>query len=371
MNTNLNNSHLPAKALTLVAIWAPTIWGPPEVFGITVHGVSLFITFIFLFLWSLTGSKMAAFREELRMLVRHREDGGLTSVTAAMFLVGAQMYVTTQIVWIISVILQFNIDPNWYQFSERAGYILMGGRPLQMGVQYAATKVKDQYRGPRRRRRDDDDEDDRGSSRVYTPSPSEGDEMLRFESPEPIQAQEPKVTPTTPQEMFVAKAWQHAKAAMSTTGIKHIFTIAQGACESRWGQSGIGTDKNNIFGITATDSYSGRKVLKTTTEYHKDQTGKYPKVHSITWDDKRGMYKYRVDRYFRDYDTLEQAFIDHSRILQAAHFSHAWPFRGDARKFAEKIQAGKLKYATSPMYTKTLHAFIAQVEKIAEKLNLR
>ena len=177
--------------------------------------------------------------------------------------------------------------------------------------------------------------------------------------------------PHTPQEIFVARAYPEAKQAEKVTGISHIFSIAQGACESRWGQSGIGTGSNNIFGITANDKYTGRKVLKTTTEYHKTATQKYPKIHSITWDTKRGMYKYRVDRYFRDYDSLAQAFVDHSKILQAAHFAHAWPYRNDPRKFAEQIQAGKMKYATSPQYAKTLHAFISQVEKIIEKLKLR
>jgi hypothetical protein len=173
----MNVNTIASRALILAAIWLPVMIGPAEVFGISVFGIALFLSLFYVFWWSLSGSKWEAIKQEYRNLVRHREDGGLTSVTAAMFLLGAQMYLVTQVVWIISVINQFVIDPNWYQFCERAGYILMGGRPLQMGVQYAATNVRDLYKRKRRRRDDDDDETEPYDGAEFPDS----EDLLQFE----------------------------------------------------------------------------------------------------------------------------------------------------------------------------------------------
>jgi flagellum-specific peptidoglycan hydrolase FlgJ len=54
-----------------------------------------------------------------------------------------------------------------------------------------------------------------------------------------------------------------------------------------------------------------------------------------------------VNRYFRDYDSIEEAFLDHARVLSLPHFAHAQPYKGDPKAFAEALQAGPKKYATS------------------------
>jgi flagellum-specific peptidoglycan hydrolase FlgJ len=375
----MNVNTIASRALILAAIWLPVLIGPAEVFGISVFGIALFLSLFYVFWWSLSGSKWEAIKQEYRNLVCHREDGGLTSVTAAMFLLGAQMYLTTQIAWIVSMILQFVIDPNWYQFCERAGYILMGGRPLQMGVQYAATNVRDLYKRKRRRRDDDDDETELYDGADFDDS----DDLLKFErkpgshigksgtskpapksTPKPAK---PKVEPKTKAEKFVAHFWDVAKRYEAKTGLSAIFSIAQGGIERGWTIVSTGY---NLFGITASETYTGPKVLLRTKENHATKNHKYPHIYSIDWDEKKKTYVYDVDRYFRVYNSYEECFDDRLAILQKPHFSHAWPHRGDPYEFVRQLQSGKKKYATGTNYVPVMTGFIKQTERIVKKLGL-
>ncbi|MDD3815984.1 MAG: glucosaminidase domain-containing protein [Desulfocapsaceae bacterium] len=366
----LDRNTIISRLLILSAIWIPVLVGPTQVFGISVFGVALFISLFYVFLWSLSGSKWEAIKQEYHNLVRHREDGGLTSVTAAMFLLGAQMYLVTQVVWIISVINKFVIDPNWYQFCERAGYILMGGRPLQMGVRYISTKVSDLYQ--KGRRRNDDSID--SSDDIYDPGDFPGNEdLLKLTQPRPNshygKSGTPQtVTPKTKAEKFVFKFWEPAKRWEKKTGLSAIFTLAQGGLERGWS---IASPGYNLFGITASSNYRGKKVLLRTKEQHDTPNVKYPVIHSIRKDEKKKKYIYDCERYFRVYNSYEECFADRLKVLQKPHFSHAWPHRGDPFEFVRQLQAGRKKYATGSGYVDAMNGFIKQVERIIKKLGLK
>lgn len=157
--------------------------------------------------------------------------------------------------------------------------------------------------------------------------------------------------------------------AAKNVDVSPTFVVAQAALETGWGKSKIGN--YNIFGITK-GSWAGKTVLVSTTEVHKSNAVKYTAPEQLISIEKlpSGKFKYRVKRLFRDYDGLEECLQDHFEILKKPHFAHAWPFRGDASKFAEQLQAGRLKYATDPNYVKTLQSIIRTVEKIVleEKL---
>jgi flagellum-specific peptidoglycan hydrolase FlgJ len=176
-------------------------------------------------------------------------------------------------------------------------------------------------------------------------------------TPEP----KPAAKPMTRQEAFVAKYMPYARKTEAATGISAIFIVAQAALESGWGKSSIG---NNVFGITASSNWKGKKQLLTTMEYHDTQTVKYPEVISITWDPERKKYKYVVKRYFRDYDSIEEAFLDHARVLSLPHFAHAQPYKADPLAFAQALQAGPKKYATSPRYAEVLGRVVEIIESI-------
>ena len=112
---------------------------------------------------------MGLIGDELRNIVRHREDGGLSSVTGAMFVIGALMYLNALIIWNLSVWLGFDVDPNAYQFIERAGYVLMSARPVQEGARYIGG-ARTHYRR-RRRRESEEDLDDEPSPDAPKPEP--------------------------------------------------------------------------------------------------------------------------------------------------------------------------------------------------------
>jgi flagellum-specific peptidoglycan hydrolase FlgJ len=71
-----------------------------------------------------------------------------------------------------------------------------------------------------------------------------------------------------------------------------------------------------------------------------------------------------VKRYFRDYDSIEEAFLDHARVLSLPHFAHAQLYKGDPKAFAEALQAGTKKYATSPRYAEVLGRVVEMVDDI-------
>jgi flagellum-specific peptidoglycan hydrolase FlgJ len=177
----------------------------------------------------------------------------------------------------------------------------------------------------------------------------------------------PKVEPKTKAEKFIAKFWDPAKHYEKTTGLSAIFTLAQGGIERGWNIQSTGF---NLFGITASESYTGPKVLLRTKEQHDSPNHKYPKIHSIRWDEKKEKYIYDCERYFRVYTSYEECFADRLAILQKPHFSHAWPHRGDPYEFVRQLQAGKKVYATGSDYVSAMGGFIKQTERIIQKLGL-
>lgn len=152
-------------------------------------------------------------------------------------------------------------------------------------------------------------------------------------------------------------------AACRMGEISPVFVTAQAALESGWGKSAIG--KFNLFGITRGSSWAGPVILVETSEYFSrpDIKFKSPEcVLSVTkLSDKR--YKYRVKRFFRDYQSLEQCLSDHLGILKKSGYADAWPFRDNPDLFVEKIQdcVGS-RYATSPDYVQTMRKLFRMVE---------
>ena len=169
--------------------------------------------------------------------------------------------------------------------------------------------------------------------------------------------------PKNKQEKFVATYGKGAIALESKDGVPALFTLAQGALESGWGEKAIG---NALFGIKAGANWKGKKQLVTTTEYFKDdkQGGRFPEVLSIekvTEGSNAGKYKYRVKDWFRDYDTVEEGLEDHSAFLMT-NKRYAPAFNTETPEdFAQAVaDAG---YATAAGYGGTLKSMIATVRK--------
>ena len=139
-------------------------------------------------------------------------------------------------------------------------------------------------------------------------------------------------------EQFVRKHASAAKAAEQATGISSSNILGQAALESGWGRHEPrmpdGTSSHNLFGIKATSSWKGKVAEVTTTEY----IGGVPR---------------KVTAKFRAYDSYEEAFKDHARLLtQSPRYSRTVAQADTAQEYARGLQ--KAGYATDPAYADKL-----------------
>ena len=148
------------------------------------------------------------------------------------------------------------------------------------------------------------------------------------------------------------------------TGISHLFTLAQAALESGWGERGVG---NNFFGIKVPKNLvsstppNKKQLFKTTEVLNAPNLGyKFPQVMSI-YQLPSGKYKYEVKDWFRKYDTPEECFTDHANFFfRNKRYAKALLVRSDPYKFAEEV--AKAGYATAPNYATILKEVIKTIE---------
>ena len=163
---------------------------------------------------------------------------------------------------------------------------------------------------------------------------------------------------------FVKEVYPQAKLL---GGFNPIFVTAQGGGESGWGGKRVGNF--NLFGMKCPTYWDGKKVLITTTEYHNRPDIKYPEVISVK-KQLNGKYKYVVKDWFCDFDSVKDCLEHHFELLNKPHFAHALKYKDDPRKYAEALQSGKYKYATSPTYVKFINSLIKMVENAIVILKL-
>jgi flagellar protein FlgJ len=100
----------------------------------------------------------------------------------------------------------------------------------------------------------------------------------------------------------------------------------------------------NLFGIKATGGWNGRAQDQSTTEYV------------------NGVAERQVER-FRAYDSIEESFADHARLLsRSARYSDAVNTGGDTAAYAQALQRGG--YATDPAYARKLTAVAEAVDRL-------
>ncbi len=140
-------------------------------------------------------------------------------------------------------------------------------------------------------------------------------------------------------EKFVLEHQEAAKAASASSGIPAAHILGQAALETGWGKRVIktadGQDSHNLFGIKATNGWTGKVAEVTTTEY----IGGQPR---------------KVTAKFRAYDSVEDAFKDHAKLLtQSKRYQATAVAQADTAKgFASGLQ--KAGYATDPAYADKL-----------------
>ncbi len=118
---------------------------------------------------------------------------------------------------------------------------------------------------------------------------------------------------------------------MKTSGILASLTAAQGAIESRSGNSGLTTKANNLFGIKG--KYNGQFVKMWTTEYYNG-------------------VKTRVLADFRKYPSWQESVNDHSAMFNRLDRYKNLRNCQDYEEACMNVQ--KDGYATAPDYAQTL-----------------
>jgi flagellar protein FlgJ len=142
----------------------------------------------------------------------------------------------------------------------------------------------------------------------------------------------------SPSERFVRKHAEAAEAAEKATGIPSEHILGQAALESGWGKKeprmADGTSSHNLFGIKAGANWTGKVAEVTTTEYI-------------------GGVARKVTAKFRAYDSYEDSFKDHARLLsQSPRYAQTVAQADTAKGFAQGLQ--KAGYATDPAYADKL-----------------
>ena len=154
-----------------------------------------------------------------------------------------------------------------------------------------------------------------------------------------------------PAESFVRKHQAAADAAERATGIPSANILGQAALESGWGKREIrandGSNSHNLFGIKATSGWKGKVAEVTTTEYI-------------------GGVARKVTAKFRAYDSYEEAFKDHARLLsQSPRYSQAMAQTDSVRGYAQGLQRGG--YATDPAYADKLTQVINTALRLQQR----
>lgn len=143
-------------------------------------------------------------------------------------------------------------------------------------------------------------------------------------------------TPPANAAEFLQRYYVHAKASMNKTGVPASVILAQAALESNWGRSGLAVKYKNFFGIKGKGT-AGTANLP---------SGEFENGQDVV----------RVSG-FRVYNTVEESFTDHARLLSTAtRYQKAMAVNNDPEAFAKAIHAAG--YATDPNYSSKLISLI-------------
>ncbi len=139
---------------------------------------------------------------------------------------------------------------------------------------------------------------------------------------------------------FIDKIGAMATVDMRNTGVLASLTISQAILESAWGESGLASNANNLFGIKATTAWTGKVYSADTKEC-------YDGTNLVT-----------VNAEFKAYDSWDESLADHSALITGASRYAKVVGETDYKTACQAIKdAG---YATDPDYPSKLITLIEQ-----------
>lgn len=121
-------------------------------------------------------------------------------------------------------------------------------------------------------------------------------------------------------------------------GILPSLIIAQAILESAWGSSGLSKRANNLFGIKAGASWSGKRITMDTAEWYGDK-------------------KQIVKAEFRAYDSFKESIEDHNKLLSYTRYKPLGQCKDYKAACYKVYECG---YATDPEYPEKLISLIEE-----------
>lgn len=151
----------------------------------------------------------------------------------------------------------------------------------------------------------------------------------------------PAVLAQTPAE-FVRKIMPAIERAAADVGLDPRGLLAQAALETGWGQrmpqTAAGTPSHNLFGIKATDDWSGPRASAETIEF----------AHGVATQRRAA---------FRAYDSIEESVRDFAKLLKnSPRYRDVVTAGYDAGAYVERLAA--CGYATDPEYANKLNQIL-------------
>lgn len=139
---------------------------------------------------------------------------------------------------------------------------------------------------------------------------------------------------------FINRIAPMAVRDMQNTRVLASLTIAQAILESGWGESVLAKDYNNLFGIKATITWSGKVIG----------------MNGANW---------------RAYDSWDESILDHSELLQTSRYTKVLQAK-DYKEACEEVRLAG--YCTEADYSQKLIKLIeqydlAQYDTIVEEPN--
>jgi len=139
-------------------------------------------------------------------------------------------------------------------------------------------------------------------------------------------------------DAFITLIAAGAQESMRATGVPASFTIAQGALESAWGESGLAKSAMNLFGVKADKSWTWPTVTIPTREF---KDGKWVTVPAL----------------WRKYSSWAECLTDHAKFfIVNKRYAPAFKHTDNAEQFTLAIAAAG--YATDPQYAAKVIAVI-------------
>jgi flagellum-specific peptidoglycan hydrolase FlgJ len=145
---------------------------------------------------------------------------------------------------------------------------------------------------------------------------------------------------TTIELLFLRQAVPAAQASMQATGVPASVTIAQAILESGWGQTGLATKANNLFGIKAVGDEA----------YMEFPTAEY-----------ENGYRVMIEADFASYPSWAASFTAHAQLLSTLpRYAPAMAVKSDPAEFCTQLE--DCGYSTSPTYAELLLQLINEFD---------